>query len=59
MQLDSKQFPTFMKTLLFILRQEKFKGLFTGLIPRSMRRTLMASMTWTVYEQMMRTLCLK
>ena len=26
-------------------------GFFSGMVPRVMRRTLMASMAWTVYEQ--------
>lgn len=59
MQMNSKQFPTFYQTTAFILRQDKMRGLFAGLVPRMMRRTLMASMAWTVYEQMMRSLCLK
>jgi hypothetical protein len=29
-------------------------GFFTGLTPRLLRRTLMASLSWTLYEHMMR-----
>ena len=36
------------------LPQEKgLKGFFRGAVPRSLRRTLMAAMAWTVYEQLM------
>lgn len=59
MQVNTKQYPSFLKTTLSIVKEEKMRGLFAGLVPRMMRRTLMASMAWTVYEQMMRNLCLK
>ncbi|KAH7646481.1 solute carrier family 25 member 38-like protein [Dermatophagoides farinae] len=59
MQVNTKQYPSFLKTTLSIVKEEKIRGLFAGLVPRMMRRTLMASMAWTVYEQMMRSLCLK
>ena len=29
-------------------------GFFSGLTPRLLRRTLMASLSWTLYEKMMR-----
>lgn len=34
-------------------------GFFRGAVPRSLRRTLMAAMAWTVYEQMMARMGLK
>ncbi|CAH1273810.1 SLC25A38 [Branchiostoma lanceolatum] len=35
------------------------KGFFRGIVPRTVRRTLMAAMAWTVYEQIMKRLGLK
>lgn len=35
------------------------QGFFRGAVPRSLRRTLMAAMAWTVYEQMMAHIGLK
>lgn len=34
-------------------------GFFHGAVPRALRRTLMAAMAWTVYEQMMAKMGLK
>lgn len=34
-------------------------GFFRGGVPRALRRTLMAAMAWTVYEQMMEKMGLK
>jgi len=34
-------------------------GFTTGLVPRSLRRTLMAALAWTVYENMIRSIGLK
>uniref|UniRef100_A0A674E302 Mitochondrial glycine transporter n=1 Tax=Salmo trutta TaxID=8032 RepID=A0A674E302_SALTR len=35
------------------------RGFFRGAVPRSLRRTLMAAMAWTVYEQLMARMGLK
>ncbi|KAM4531032.1 mitochondrial glycine transporter A-like isoform 1-T2 [Odontesthes bonariensis] len=35
------------------------RGFFRGAVPRSLRRTMMAAMAWTVYEQMMTHMGLK
>lgn len=35
------------------------RGFFVGIVPRTLRRTLMAAMAWTVYEQVMSTVGLK
>nr|XP_015800697.2 mitochondrial glycine transporter B [Nothobranchius furzeri] len=35
------------------------QGFFSGAVPRSLRRTMMAAMAWTVYEQMMTRIGLK
>lgn len=46
--------------LLHPLPQEHgMAGFFRGAVPRSLRRTLMAAMAWTVYEQLMARMGLK
>lgn len=43
-----------------LLHQEHgAQGFFRGALPRSLRRTMMAAMAWTVYEQMMAHIGLK
>ncbi|XP_053712164.1 mitochondrial glycine transporter B-like isoform X1 [Synchiropus splendidus] len=43
----------------YIYREHGLKGFFRGAVPRSLRRTLMAAMAWTVYEQLMARMGLK
>ncbi|XP_010871307.1 mitochondrial glycine transporter B-like isoform X1 [Esox lucius] len=43
----------------FIYREHGLRGFFRGAVPRSLRRTLMAAMAWTVYEQLMAHMGLK
>ncbi|XP_008304661.1 solute carrier family 25 member 38-A [Stegastes partitus] len=43
----------------YIYMEQGLQGFFRGAVPRSLRRTLMASMAWTVYEQMMAHMGLK
>ncbi|KAJ8254449.1 hypothetical protein COCON_G00210610 [Conger conger] len=43
----------------FIYTEHGFSGFFRGAVPRSLRRTLMAAMAWTVYEQLMNRMGLK
>ncbi|KAJ8378520.1 hypothetical protein AAFF_G00239030 [Aldrovandia affinis] len=43
----------------FIYTEHGLKGFFRGAVPRSLRRTLMAAMAWTVYEQLMARMGLK
>ncbi|XP_008315279.1 mitochondrial glycine transporter B-like isoform X2 [Cynoglossus semilaevis] len=42
-----------------IYREHGMCGFFRGAVPRSLRRTLMAAMAWTVYEQLMAKMGLK
>ncbi|XP_070579774.1 mitochondrial glycine transporter B-like [Ptychodera flava] len=42
-----------------IIQMHGPKGLFRGMVPRCLRRTLMAAMAWTVYEQAMKMFGLK
>jgi hypothetical protein len=37
--------------VLHVLQTEGMTGFLRGIIPRTIRRTLMAAMAWTVYEQ--------
>ncbi|KAL9988109.1 hypothetical protein ACROYT_G002514 [Oculina patagonica] len=39
-----------------ILKTNGVQGLFNGIVPRTLRRTLMAAMSWTVYERLSREL---
>ncbi|XP_056144698.1 mitochondrial glycine transporter A-like [Lampris incognitus] len=43
----------------YIYTKHGFQGFFRGAVPRSLRRTMMAAMAWTVYEQMMAHIGLK
>ncbi|XP_077462348.1 mitochondrial glycine transporter B isoform X2 [Stigmatopora argus] len=43
----------------YIYMKHGLGGFFHGAVPRSLRRTLMAAMAWTVYEQMMAQMGLK
>ncbi|XP_062853398.1 mitochondrial glycine transporter B isoform X1 [Trichomycterus rosablanca] len=43
----------------FIYTEHGVGGFFRGAVPRSLRRTLMAAMAWTVYEQLMARMGLK
>lgn len=45
--------------VLSILKANGVNGLFKGIVPRTLRRTLMAALSWTVYEQLSRELGLK
>ena len=38
---------------LHVYRSNGFRGFFAGFVPRTLRRTLMAAATWTLYEQLM------
>ncbi|XP_071388827.1 mitochondrial glycine transporter B-like isoform X1 [Centroberyx affinis] len=43
----------------YIYTENGLRGFFRGAVPRSLRRTLMAAMAWTVYEQLMARMGLK
>lgn len=42
-----------------IVKSDGITGMFRGVVPRTLRRTLMAAMAWTVYEEIMRRLSIK
>lgn len=53
MQLNPTRHHKVTRTIVFIYRNSGTIGFFSGLVPRTMRRTLMAATAWTVYEQLM------
>lgn len=59
MQLYPEKFNKFNKVLIYIYERDGALGFMRGIVPRTMRRTLMAAMAWTVYEQIMRHAGLK
>lgn len=42
--------------LRLIFKKQGFSGFFVGLLPRLFRRTLIATLSWTVYDQVMQSL---
>jgi len=59
MQLHSRTHKRVIPTVIFIYNYGGIRGFFRGLVPRTMRRTLMAATAWTVYEQLMTFVGLK
>ncbi|XP_071954548.1 mitochondrial glycine transporter-like [Antedon mediterranea] len=53
MQLYPERYKTILQTVRKILAEEGPRAMCTGLVPRCLRRTMMAAMAWTVYEQVM------
>eukprot|EP00122_Pirum_gemmata_P010030 Pgem_evm1s9266 len=52
MQLDSKQrYPTLTKTAFRLYLEGGFKIFYRGVVPRTLRRTMMSAITWTMYEE--------
>lgn len=48
-----------LEAIRYIYMEHGLQGFFRGAVPRSLRRTMMAAMAWTVYEQMMARIGLK
>jgi len=59
MQLNPGRHRKVTRTIVFVYHNSGFIGFFRGLVPRTMRRTLMAATAWTVYEQLMSWIGLK
>lgn len=59
MQLYPNKFDSLLEVILFVQKKYGVKGYFKGLGPRMLRRTLMASMAWTLYEKVTVSLGLK
>ncbi|XP_039093122.1 mitochondrial glycine transporter isoform X2 [Hyaena hyaena] len=59
MQLSPMRFRWIGQAVTFIFKDYGLRGFFQGGVPRALRRTLMAAMAWTVYEEMMAKMGLK
>lgn len=59
MQLYPFKFNGLWSVVVYVHGKEGFKGYFKGMVPRMLRRTLMAAMAWTVYEQVSKSIGLK
>ncbi|XP_029796389.1 mitochondrial glycine transporter isoform X1 [Suricata suricatta] len=59
MQLSPGEFRWIGQAATLIFRDYGLRGFFRGGVPRALRRTLMAAMAWTVYEEMMAKMGLK
>lgn len=59
MQLSPVKFQWIGQAATLIFKNHGLRGFFHGSVPRALRRTLMAAMAWTVYEEMMARMGLK
>ncbi|XP_055457830.1 mitochondrial glycine transporter [Psammomys obesus] len=59
MQLSPVRFRWIGQAAMVIFKNHGLRGFFHGSVPRALRRTLMAAMAWTVYEEMMARMGLK
>ncbi|XP_014366846.2 mitochondrial glycine transporter A isoform X1 [Papilio machaon] len=59
MQLYPDKFPNAFSAAIYIQQTYGVQGYFKGAVPRMLRRTLMAAMAWTVFEQITRSIGLK
>ncbi|XP_012215578.1 mitochondrial glycine transporter-like isoform X1 [Linepithema humile] len=59
MQLYPNEFNSIYYATFFIYRKYGVLGYFKGIVPRMLRRTLMTTMAWTVYEQVTKQAGLK
>ncbi|MEE6511889.1 hypothetical protein FKM82_018742 [Ascaphus truei] len=59
MQLSPEKYRWTGQAACYVFQNHGLTGFFLGGVPRALRRTLMAAMAWTVYEQMMEKMGLK
>ncbi|XP_044731513.1 uncharacterized protein LOC123294521 [Chrysoperla carnea] len=59
MQLYPHKYTNVLSTVVQIHSKYGVQGYFKGIVPRMLRRTLMAALAWTLYEQLSRTIGLK
>ncbi|KAK7076142.1 hypothetical protein SK128_005410 [Halocaridina rubra] len=59
MQLYPHKFTSLYQACIYVQKKYGPQGYFKGLVPRMLRRTLMAAMAWTVYEQITKSFGLK
>ena len=53
-QLDRVRYTNILRAAIKILREEGVMGMWSGLLPRVIRKTLGSAITWTVYEEFRR-----
>ncbi|KAJ3146227.1 hypothetical protein HDU89_006368 [Geranomyces variabilis] len=54
MQLNPREYPSMHRSAWKIITEENVKGLFAGMLPRLIRKTVSAAITWTIYEEIVR-----
>lgn len=59
MQLYPTKFNGIWSVAVYVHSKYGFQGYFKGMVPRMLRRTLMAAMAWTIYEQITKNIGLK
>ena len=59
MQLDLAKHRSLLKTIKYIHEKDGLDGFLRGIVPRAVRRTLMAAMAWTIYEEVSKKFGLK
>nr|XP_021190499.2 mitochondrial glycine transporter A isoform X1 [Helicoverpa armigera] len=59
MQLYPDKFPNAFSAAVYVHQTYGVRGYFKGAVPRMLRRTLMAAMAWTVFEEVTRSIGLK
>jgi len=59
MQLYPKKYGRIRNAVIFVYERDGVEGFWRGIVPRTIRRTLMAAMAWTVYEEISKSCGLK
>lgn len=59
MQLYPNKFNGVWSVIVYVHGKYGVKGYFKGMVPRMLRRTLMAAMAWTIYERISKSIGLK
>ncbi|XP_045213240.2 mitochondrial glycine transporter-like isoform X2 [Mercenaria mercenaria] len=59
MQLYPKRYGRLRNAAKFVYERDGLEGFWRGIIPRTIRRTLMAALAWTVYEEVAKSVGLK
>ncbi|KAI8921004.1 mitochondrial carrier domain-containing protein [Powellomyces hirtus] len=54
MQLNPRENPSMPRTAWKIITEERASGFFAGMLPRLLRKTVSAAITWTIYEEVVR-----
>lgn len=59
MQLYPQKYGSPMKAVMHVYEKDGFDGFVRGIVPRTIRRTMMAALAWSVYEEVIRRCGLK